>query len=96
MSMKTPVSDDLHLPTSLAWAKGAYTVPIAFGSGRRIAMRAGQPFFLLMPQLAGWPNQSILGLPLLDGHFCVFDRTCHGTGRVRMRVASAHPHHHME
>jgi hypothetical protein len=55
----------------------------------RNAMYAGQSFFLLMSQLPGWPNESILGLPLLAGHYCLFDRACHGTGRVRM--APAHP-----
>ncbi len=56
----------------------------------RNAMFAGQAFFLLMPQLPGWPNQSILGLPLMAGRFCVFDRDADG-GRGRVRVASARP-----
>ena len=56
----------------------------------RNAMFAGQSFFLLMPQLAGWPNESILGLPLLAGHYCVFDRGA-GDGLGRVRVAPAHP-----
>lgn len=184
MSTKAPASDDLlppvlRLATSLAWAKGAYTVSIAFGSGRqaanllldtgssflvleacvhaalmvdlaaidprlpqlgqvfwkgfnenqqgianeqvdaldwpdltfhlqadgggevalvcppehywpRNAMVTGQSFFLLMPQLAGWPNQSIPGLPLLAGRYCVFDRSA-GDGLGRVRVAPAHP-----
>lgn len=56
----------------------------------RNAMFAGQSFFLLMPQLAGWPNQSILGLPLMAGRYCVFDRSADG-GLGRVRVAPAHP-----
>ncbi len=56
----------------------------------RNAMFAGQAFFLLMPQLAGWPNQTVLGLPLLAGHFCMFDRGA-GDGLGRVRVARAHP-----
>lgn len=56
----------------------------------RNAMFAGQSFFLLMRQLPGWPNESILGLPLMAGRYCLFDRSADG-GLGRVRVASAHP-----
>jgi hypothetical protein len=49
------------------------------------AMRAGQSFFLLMQQLPRWPKQTILGLPLLSGYYCVFDRR--GTGVLRVAKA---------
>jgi predicted aspartyl protease len=55
------------------------------------ALHAGQSLFLLMAQLAHWPNQSILGLPLLSGHFCIFDRRAGGNGVVRVaRARDAH------
>lgn len=53
----------------------------------RNAMRAGQAYFLLASQLQGWPNQSILGLPLLAGHYCVFDRSAANGGCVRVARA---------
>jgi hypothetical protein len=53
----------------------------------RNAMRAGQAYFLLASQLQGWPNQSILGLPLLAGRYCVFDRSAANGGCVRVARA---------
>ncbi len=56
----------------------------------RNAMRAGQAYFLLMNQLPRWPNQSILGLPLLAERYCVFDRSeCRDGACGRIRVAKA-------
>lgn len=56
----------------------------------RNAMRAGQAYFLLMNQLPRWPNQSILGLPLLAERYCVFDRSeCRDGACGRIRVARA-------
>lgn len=52
---------------------------------QRNAMRAGQSYFLLMDQLPNWPKQTILGLPLLSGYYCVFDRR--GTGVLRVAKA---------
>jgi hypothetical protein len=52
---------------------------------QRNALRAGQSYFLLMDQLPHWPRQSILGLPLLSGYYCVFDRR--GTGVLRVAKA---------
>ncbi|QSX78772.1 pepsin-like aspartic protease [Agrilutibacter solisilvae] len=49
------------------------------------ALHAGQSFFLLLEQLPGWPRQSILGLPLLSGCYCIFDRR--GTGVLRVARA---------
>ncbi len=51
------------------------------------AYHAGECFFLLMRQLPKWPNQSILGLPLMSGHYCVFDRRADGDGVLRLAKA---------
>jgi hypothetical protein len=51
------------------------------------AFHAGECFFLLMRQMPKWPNQSILGLPLMSGHFCVFDRRADGDGVIRLAKA---------
>jgi hypothetical protein len=52
---------------------------------QRNALRAGQSYFLLMDQMPHWPKQSILGLPLLSGYYCIFDRR--GTGVLRVAKA---------
>lgn len=51
------------------------------------AYHAGECFFLLMRQMPKWPNQCILGLPLMSGHYCVFDRRADGNGVLRMAKA---------
>jgi hypothetical protein len=56
---------------------------------QRNALRAGQSWFLLMGQLPDWPRQSILGLPLMSGRYCIFDRRGDALGVVRMAEASA-------
>ncbi|GAB3101787.1 pepsin-like aspartic protease [Lysobacter terrae] len=53
----------------------------------RNAMRAGQAYCLLMSQMKNWPNQSILGLPLLAEKYCIFDRDAKKGGRVRVAKA---------
>jgi hypothetical protein len=54
---------------------------------QRNALRAGQAMFLLMDQLPGWAKQTILGLPLLAGHYVVFDRAAADGGRLRFATA---------
>ena len=54
---------------------------------QRNSLHAGECFFLLMRQMPKWPNQSILGLPLLSGHYCVFDRRADGEGVLRLAKA---------
>ncbi len=54
---------------------------------QRNSLHAGECFFLLMRQMPKWPNQSILGLPLLSGHYCVFDRRADGDGVLRLAKA---------
>jgi hypothetical protein len=51
------------------------------------ALKAGQSLFLLMSQLPNWPDQSILGLPLLAGRYCVFDRRIDGLGALKVARA---------
>lgn len=51
------------------------------------ALNAGQSMFLLMPQLPNWPDQSILGLPLMAGRYCVFDRRVDPLGVLRVAKA---------
>jgi hypothetical protein len=53
---------------------------------QRNALHPGECFFMLMAQLPDWPRQSILGLPLLSGRYCVFDRR--GTGVLRVARAA--------
>jgi len=43
---------------------------------------AGQACFKLLSQLPNWPNQSILGLPLFNGYYVVFDRTRGEEGQI--------------
>jgi len=52
---------------------------------QRNALHAGQTVFLLLDQLPQWPKQSVLGLPLLAGYYCIFDRE--GTGVLRIAKA---------
>lgn len=54
---------------------------------QRNALHAGQSLFLLLRQVPGWPNQNVLGLPLLIGRYCIFDRRSGGSGRVRLAKA---------
>jgi hypothetical protein len=53
------------------------------------ALNAGQALFLLMPGLAHFPRQSILGLPLFAGRYAVFDRRAAGQGTVRLAQGRA-------
>ena len=55
---------------------------------QRNGMVAGQSQFLLLRQVPGWPNQSVLGLPLLCDRYCVFDRSTGGNGRIRLARAA--------
>lgn len=52
------------------------------------ALHAGQTICLLMAQLPHFPKQSILGLPLFTGRYCVFDRQA-GGGLGVVRLADA-------
>ncbi|ABV38171.1 conserved hypothetical protein [Shewanella sediminis HAW-EB3] len=43
----------------------------------------GKACFKLLSQLPNWPNQTLLGLPLLNDHLVIFDRSVHKTGVIR-------------
>ena len=43
----------------------------------------GKACFRLLSQLPQWPNQSIIGLPLLNNYYVVFDRSQDKTGVVK-------------
>lgn len=55
---------------------------------QRNGLYAGESVFLLLRQVPGWPNQSVLGLPLLCDRYCVFDRRSGKEGRVRLAKAT--------
>jgi len=43
----------------------------------------GKACFRLLSQLPQWPNQSIIGLPLLNNYYVIFDRSVHKTGVIK-------------
>ena len=45
-------------------------------------------FFTLLRQLEKWPNQSVMGLPLMNDHLYVFDRQRDGLGAIGVAVAA--------
>lgn len=48
----------------------------------------GQAMFLLASQLEGWAKQSILGLPVMNDKFCIFDRSAdNGMGVIKVAEA---------
>ncbi|GGA65158.1 hypothetical protein GCM10011369_03230 [Neiella marina] len=48
----------------------------------------GKAVFKIMSQLPNWPNQSLIGLPLLNDYYVVFDRAEHELGVIRFAPAS--------
>ena len=43
----------------------------------------GQAFAVIGGQQSGGPNQSILGLPLMNGYYTVFDRSTDANGVIQ-------------
>lgn len=43
----------------------------------------GKACFRFLSQLPQWPNQSIMGLPLLNNYYVIFDRTIDKTGVIK-------------
>lgn len=43
----------------------------------------GKACFRFLSQLPQWPNQSIIGLPLLNNYYVIFDRSVHKAGVVK-------------
>lgn len=48
----------------------------------------GKACFKLLSQLPNWPNQSILGLPLMSGYYVIFDRSVDDKGVIRFAEQS--------
>jgi hypothetical protein len=42
----------------------------------------GQLFCTLLKQIPGWPNQSVIGLPLMNNYYCIFDRSVNANGVI--------------
>ncbi len=47
------------------------------------ALAPGQAFFTLLNQIPKWPNQSVIGLPIISSYFCVFDRSSGTDGVIK-------------
>jgi hypothetical protein len=47
------------------------------------ATAPNQLFFTLLSQIDKWPNQSIIGLPIISSYLCVFDRSIATDGVIR-------------
>ena len=47
------------------------------------ALTPGQVFFTLLEQIPKWPDQSVLGLPLISSYFCIFDRSASSEGVIK-------------
>ena len=43
----------------------------------------GKACFKVLSQLPNWPNQSIIGLPLITNYYTVFDRGVENTGVIK-------------
>ncbi|MEZ9139576.1 MULTISPECIES: pepsin-like aspartyl protease [unclassified Shewanella] len=43
----------------------------------------GKACFKILSQLPRWPNQCLLGTPLLNDYYVIFDRSAHETGVIR-------------
>ena len=49
-------------------------------------LHAGTPnrvFFTLLKQISGWPNQTVMGLPLISSYLCIFDRSAGTQGVIK-------------
>jgi hypothetical protein len=42
----------------------------------------GNMFCTLLEQIPGWPNQSVIGLPLMNNYYCIFDRSENNQGVI--------------
>ena len=49
----------------------------------------GKACFRILSQLPQWPNQSIIGLPLLNNYYVVFDRSKNKTGVIKFALQKA-------
>ncbi len=44
------------------------------------AISPNQAFFTLLKQVPNWPDQSVIGLPLISNYLCIFDRSAGADG----------------
>lgn len=49
----------------------------------------GEVCFKFASQLPGWPDQSILGLPLMSGYYTIFARFVGELGEIKIAKAKA-------
>ena len=49
-------------------------------------------YFMLMPQLPHWPDQTLCGLPLINNYVCVFDRADNQLGMIHCLEKPSHCH----
>jgi hypothetical protein len=47
------------------------------------AFSPNQAFFTLLNQIEKWPNQSIIGLPIISSYLCTFDRSTGVNGTIK-------------
>ncbi len=47
------------------------------------AISPGQAFFTLLDQIPKWPDQSLIGLPIISSYFCIFDRSTGAEGVIK-------------
>ena len=47
------------------------------------ALAPNQVFFTILNQLSNWPNQSIIGLPIISSYLCIFDRSSGVDGIIK-------------
>ena len=47
------------------------------------ALSPNQVFFTLLSQIEKWPNQSIIGLPIISSYLCIFDRSAGSDGVIK-------------
>lgn len=79
----------LLVPISNVYAKGGYTASVQIGSAKR-------PINLILDTssatLPGWPNQAILGLPLLKNYYTIFKRAAGDNGYIEFASEVFTPH----
>lgn len=47
------------------------------------ALEPDQAFFTLLNQIEKWPNQSVIGLPIISSYLCIFDRSDGNNGVIK-------------
>ena len=55
------------------------------------ATMPNRAFFTLLKQIPNWPNQSVIGLPLISSYLCIFDRSVGSDGIIKFANKVNHP-----